>query len=99
MAVIFVQEIVRLHAYPWSIISDWDKIFTSLFWEELFEASRTQLHRSTSYHHPQADGQSKVVNRGLETYLRCFAMGKLKQWVKWVPWAEYNYNIATHFAS
>lgn len=87
VATLFIQEIVRLNGHPRSIISDHDKIFTVLFWKELFKASGTQLRRSTTYH-PQTNGQSKVVNCGLETYLRCFAMGKPKQWAKWIPWAE-----------
>lgn len=36
VAAVFVKEVVRLHGYPWSIISDRDNIFTSIFWEELF---------------------------------------------------------------
>nr|GEW68350.1 hypothetical protein [Tanacetum cinerariifolium]GEW92870.1 hypothetical protein [Tanacetum cinerariifolium] len=31
------------------------------------------------------DGQSKVVNRSLETYLCCFAFERPKDWVKWLP--------------
>ena len=32
---IFLREIVRLHGFPVSIVSDRDPIFTSMFWEAL----------------------------------------------------------------
>ena len=94
---IFVMEIVRLHGLPISIISDRDKIFMSHFLLEIFRLQGIVLKRSTAYH-PQKDGQSEVVNRCIEAYLRCFSLGKPRQWPKWVSWAEYWYNAASHFA-
>ena len=95
VATIFLKEIVRLHGLPKSIILDRDKVFTSLFWEELFRLMGTHLKRSTAYY-PQTDGQTEVVNRGLEAYLRCFTMETLARWAKWLAWVEYNYNTSYH---
>ena len=68
----FVKEIVRLHGFPIFIISNQDKLFMSNFWRELFRLQGT--------YHPQTDGQYEVVNKTLETYLRCFINGQPKKW-------------------
>ncbi|XP_068651589.1 uncharacterized protein [Aristolochia californica] len=39
----FLEQIVRLHGIPESIMSDRDAVFTSTFWWELFRLSGTKL--------------------------------------------------------
>ncbi|KAI5335248.1 hypothetical protein L3X38_025381 [Prunus dulcis] len=71
LAKIFIDEIVRLHGVPVSIISYRDPRFTSRFWAKLNEAFGTQLWFSTAFH-PQTDGQSERTIQTLEDMLRAW---------------------------
>ena len=93
----FLDNVYRLHGLPTHIVSDRDRVFTSLFWRELFRLAQTTLSMSSAYH-PQSDGQTERVNQCLETYLRCFVHSCPRQWVKWVPLAEFWYNTSFHSA-
>lgn len=87
----FYDDIIRLHGIPCSIVSDRDPVFTSTFWKELFRFTNTKLNMSTAFH-PQTDGQSEVVNRIITMYLRCLSGDRPKNWLQWLPWAEFCYN-------
>nr|CAN75226.1 hypothetical protein VITISV_035857 [Vitis vinifera] len=91
----FVEGVVKLHGMPKSIISDRDLVFMSQFWQEFFKLSGIQLKMSSSYH-PQTDGQSEVVNRCVEQYLRCYAHHHPRKWSFFLPWAEFWYNTTYH---
>lgn len=92
---VFVKEVIRLHDYPKSIVSDWDEVFISNFWNEMFRLAGTKLHKSSAYH-PQSDGQKEVVNKGVEAYLKCFCKERSKDWINWLHWDKYWYNTTYH---
>lgn len=91
----FFRDIVRLHGIPETIVSDRDKVFRSIFWRELFRLMGTNLCFTTAYR-PQSDGQTEVVNRTLEMYLRCVTGDEPRKWLTWLPWIEYCYNTSYH---
>lgn len=68
VAKLLLDNVVKLHGFPKTIVSDRDKIFTSTFWRTLFSMVDTKLMMSSSYH-PQTDGQTERVNQCLEMYL------------------------------
>jgi hypothetical protein len=94
----FMETVQKLHGSPKIIVSDRDPIFTGHFWTELFSCLGTQLAHSSSYH-PQSDGQTEIVNKCLEGYLRCFVSDKQAQWFKWLPLVEWWYNTSFHTAT
>jgi hypothetical protein len=98
VATAFMETVQKLHGSPKIIVSDRDPIFTRHFWIELFSCLGTQLAHSSSYH-PQSDGQTKIVNKCLEGYLRCFVSDKQTQWFKWLPLAEWWCNTSFHTAT
>lgn len=95
VAQVFIANVFKLHGMPTSILSDRDPIFTSAFWKELFKLQGSTPQMSSSCH-PQSDGQTEIVNKCLENYLRCFAQDRPKHWSSWLPCVEYWYNTTWH---
>jgi hypothetical protein len=98
VVIVFMETVQKLHGNPNIIVSDRDPIFARHFWAEIFSCLGTQLtHRS--YYHPQSDGKTEIVNKFLEGYLCFFIFHKETQWFKWLPLAEWWYNISFHTAT
>jgi len=83
-----LDYVFKLHGWPQSIVSYIDKIFTSDFWQALLSIQGTNLLLLTSYH-PQINGQIKMVNRCLETCLRCMSSETPREWSKWLSLVEW----------
>ena len=69
MTTLYMDNIVKLHGVPKSIVSDRDPKFVSRFWSMFQSSMGTQLKFSTAYH-PQTDGQLKRTIQTLEDLLR-----------------------------
>jgi hypothetical protein len=88
---LYVQNIVRLHGVPSTIISDKDSRFTSRFWQSFQKEMGTKLKFSTAFH-PQIDGQSERTNQILEDILRACVLEFRGSWVQYLPLIEFAYN-------
>jgi hypothetical protein len=98
VAQLFLDMVCKHHGMPRSLVSDRDRIFISQFWRELLKLSGTQLRMSTAYY-PETDGQTEVLNRSLEQYLRAFVHHKPSLWLTFLPLAERSYNTTKHSAT
>jgi hypothetical protein len=95
IAKLFMDNLVKLHGLPNTIVSDRDTIFVSTFWKHLFKLYKVKLLLSTAYH-PQTDGQTKRVNQCLEIYLRCAVQDAPTTWKSWLSLAKLWYNSSYH---
>jgi len=95
LAKLYIEEIVRLHGVPVSIISDRDPRFTSRFWGSLQQALGTRLKFSTAFH-PQTDGQSERTIQTLEDMLRACTLDWAGHWDEHLPLIEFAYNNSYH---
>jgi transposase InsO family protein len=86
-----MDQIVRLHGIPKTIISDRETQFVVRFWEKLHECLGTKLIRSSSYH-PQTNSQTERVNQIVEDMLRASILHFDKSWDKCLSLAEFSYN-------
>jgi hypothetical protein len=86
-----LNQIVRLHGVPGTIVYDRGPQFTTHFWKCLHKELGTNLVRSSAYH-PQTSGQTKHANKILEDMLRACVISSKGSWEKWLPLAEFLYN-------
>jgi transposase InsO family protein len=84
-AEVYLDQIVRLHGVPKTIISDRGPQFIARFWEQLQSALGTKLIRNSTYH-PQTDGQTERVNQILEDMLRACIIHYVQAETNVLPW-------------
>ena len=79
LAQLYVDEIVRLHGVPVSIVSDRVPRFTSRFWPSLQTSLGTRQHFITTFH-PQTNCQSERTIQTLKDMLRACEMEFKGSW-------------------
>lgn len=96
VADLFFKEVVHFHGLPRSIISNKDTKFLIHFRKTLWGKVGIELLFPTTCH-PQANGQTQVVNRIVFILLRGFLKKSLKIWEEWMPHAEFAYNTRSQY--
>jgi hypothetical protein len=91
-----VHNHVWMHyGLPRQIITDRDTRWTGSFWEHLTAIIGIKRSLTTAYH-PQANGQSEIMNQILEIALRCFTNPSMDNWSELLPSFAFAYNTSTH---
>jgi hypothetical protein len=91
LAKLYVDNILKLHGVPKSIVYDRGSQFVSMFWRSLHQALKTHLDYNSVYH-PQSDRQTEWVNQVLEDMLRVYVLAYGKCWKDSLAFAEFSYN-------
>ena len=90
---LILQHVWKLHGLFDSIVSDRGTQFVAEVWAHLLRILRIERRLSTAFH-PETDGQTEIVNREMERYLRTYVDYLQKDWKKWLCMAEFARNNA-----
>src|SRR6202012_4109030 len=91
MAELLHREVELRYGCPSGIVSDRDSRITSKFWAEICQYSLIKRRMATTFH-LQTDGQTEILNRIVEGYLRAFTSLKQMNWAKLLPAAAFAEN-------
>ena len=93
VADLLISQVFKHHGLPTELVTHRDMRFTSTFFRRLTEKWEVKQKMSTSFH-PQTDGQTEVMNRTLEDYLKAFTRGGQDKWDEMLTMAEFTMNNA-----
>jgi hypothetical protein len=98
IANLFLEHVWKRHRFPEKTVSDRGPVFKNKYIKALYKRLGIKAHFSSAYH-PQSDGQTERMNPGIKQFLRAYAGMYQRDWVKWLPMAEFSYNNAVHSAT
>jgi hypothetical protein len=94
---LFFKEVITKFGIPRQIITDRDVRWRGIFWNEICSLMGMKRALTTSYH-PQADGQTEVMNQYLEIALRAYigTEAKKSQWDEHLGGLALSFNSSQH---
>jgi hypothetical protein len=95
LAKLYIDNILKLHGVPKSIVSDRGAQFISKFWRSLHQALKTHVDYSSAYL-PQTNRQTERVNQVLKDMLRACVLAYGKCWEDSLAFIEFSYNNGYH---
>jgi transposase InsO family protein len=95
---LFFKHVISKFGIPRQVISDRDTRWRGEFWNEICD--RMGMIRSlTTAYHPQADGQTEVLNQSLEISLRAYVGPSQDDWASYLDVLALSYNSTPHTAT
>lgn len=95
---LFFKHVITHFGIPRQVITDCDTRWRNDFWREICRLMGMQRSLTTSYH-PQADGQTEVLNQSLEIALRAYIGPSRDDWVSHLDGLALSYNSTPHTAT
>ena len=87
---LFYEKIIYCFETFREVMSDWDSVFTSVFWSDLYYHIKMKCRLSTVFH-SQTDEQTECQNQILKHYIRCYCSDKQDNWANLLSLAEFAY--------
>ena len=95
---LFFKHVITKFGIPRQIISDRDTRWRGDFWKEICRLMGMKRSLTTSYH-PQADGQTEVMNQALEISIRAYVGPERDDWSDLLDVLALSYNSSPHTAT
>ncbi len=89
------KHIICDYGLPRQIISDRDAKWTGKFWEEVCEEMKIKRALTTA-HHPQADGQTEILNQTIEIAIRAYVGPERDDWSEMLNPLRLAYNSSVN---
>ena len=97
-AELFFHHIIYKFGILRQVITDRDARWKGEFWKEICKRMGMVRFLTMAYH-PQADGQTEVLNQSLEISLRAYIGPSRNDWVSYLNTLELSYNTTPHMAT
>jgi hypothetical protein len=94
-AELFFQHVISQHGISRQVITDRDVQWKGEFWREICDCMGMKRALTTAYH-PQADGQTEIMNQSLEISLQAYIRPKRDNWVRSLNGLALSYNSTPH---
>ena len=97
-AKLFFKHVISKFGIPRQVISDRDTRWRGDFWKEICRLMGMRRSLTMSYH-PQADGQTEILNQGLEISIRSYIGTDRDNWSELLDALALSYNSSVHTAT